>query len=65
MTADRHPGLAGSQAFAQVDGQGLPILLAPIAGVCLVALSVAVARADPMRRLWSESAAWIGAGELP
>ncbi|KMO21562.1 NAD(P)H-dependent flavin oxidoreductase, partial [Methylobacterium platani] len=42
---DRHPALARADAFAAAHGLRLPVLLAPMAGACPPALSVAVMRA--------------------
>lgn len=44
MPAD-HPALARAESFAQEHGAQMPILLAPMAGACPPALSIAVASA--------------------
>jgi nitronate monooxygenase len=47
----RHPWLARADAFAKAHAMEVPILLAPMAGACPVALSVAVAGAGSMGAL--------------
>jgi nitronate monooxygenase len=41
----QHPALARARAFCEAYGLGVPILLAPMAGACPPALSIAVAKA--------------------
>ena len=40
-----HPALARTEAFCQALGLRIPILLAPMAGACPPALSIAIANA--------------------
>jgi nitronate monooxygenase len=51
LAMTKHPWLTRSQAFAEAHGLGVPILLAPMAGACPVALSAAVAKAGAMAAL--------------
>ena len=63
MVATAHPAIERAQRFASRFGLPMPLLLAPMAGACPVALSLAVSRAGGMGAIGAllHDAAGIGA----